>query len=475
MKKLKSQEEIKFVKTGLNDMLEELVKDFEREKFSFYGLTKRSESSIEETKKLLIDYVKKDIILVQKQRAHNDLWLRVNHEFYTITDYKPTLEKLLDTFVIWTFHNKENDWNEFGKITDHFYSKLPICTVISECQLNNQDATLLLKLMIAFSNGEHPVYMNHLFSSAEQMAKVTFEIMNNKNKLLNNNLINFEIERDQVSLRLTISQLTLQYFYSEKIEESVFNPSFANLLDAKDLDSVAISFNKTDEQFFNDITLLGKNNEQDQPLSILLHGEPGTGKTLFAKQLVKEINGKLYQLDFPKIQSKWIGETQKNVQKAFEEYEKIRSEAEVPVVFLINEADGLMNKRITIHNSNDIFSNQVQTEFLERLENFKGILIATTNLYNHFDEAFCRRFLFKHEIQKPNIDVRKKTIENWKYNHLIIDIEEILAHNWTLAQLNNIEKKLTLLNGIRDLTKDDFQHIFSNEVKLTTTIKKIGF
>lgn len=412
LRKSKQQKRSKINENNsLNELISEIIIDFELEKFSFYGLIKRSESSIEETKNLLIDYVKKDIILVQKQRAQNDLWLRVNHEFYAVTDYKPTLEKLLDAFIIWTFHNKENDWNEFGKITDHFYSKLPICSVISERKLDNQDATLLLKLMIAFSNGEHPVYMNNLFGSAELMAKVSFEIMNKKNKLVNNNLINFEVERDQVSLRLTISQITLQYFYSEKIEASVYNPSFANLFNAKDLDSVALSYNTTDEQFFNDMTLIGEKKEQNQALTILLHGEPGTGKTLFAKQLVKELNGKLYQLDFPKIQSKWIGETQKNVQKAFEEYEKIRSESAVPIIFLINEADGLMNKRVTINNSNDIFSNQVQTEFLERLENFKGILIATTNLYKQFDEAFYRRFLFKREIQKPSIDVRKKKLK----------------------------------------------------------------
>lgn len=474
IKKSKNQQLEKVEKVSLNKMLDELVTDFELEKFSFYGLLKRSESSIEATKSLLLDYVKKDILILQKQRAQNDLWLRVNHDFYSISDYKPTIEKLLDAFIIWTFQDKDKDWNEFIKITDHFYSKLPICSVIFENKLNTTDATILLKLMMAFSNGEHPVHMTNLFVSAEQMAKVSFEIMNKKNKLVNNYLINFEVERDQVSLRLGISQITLQYFYQEKMEASVYNPNFAILLDTNEIDSIALSYNTTDKQFFKDITQLGLSKKQNEALTILLHGNPGTGKTLFARQLVKKVNGKLYQLDFPKIQSKWIGETQKNVQKAFEEYEDIRSKSEVPVIFLINEADGLMNKRVSINNSNDIFSNQVQTEFLERLENFKGILIATSNRFNQFDEAFYRRFLFKHEIQKPSIDVRKKTIENWRFKQLIDDVEDVLAQNWTLAQLHNIERKLILLSSIRDVTKDDFHSIFSNEVK-TTTHKKMGF
>jgi adenylate kinase family enzyme len=461
--------------TILNEVINEIIIDFEIEKFSFYSLAKRCESSIEETKILLLDYVKNGVIIVQKKRAHNDLWFNINRNLLNETNLKPSIEKLIDAFTIWTFHDKKNDWREFVKITDRYYSKLPICSVISNYRLDNSDTTLLLKLMIAFSNGEHPVFMSHLFGSAEQMAKVSFEIMNNKNKLVKNNLINFEVERDQVSLRLTISPTTLQHFYSEKIETSVHNPTFANLIDAKEIDSIALSYNQIDEQFFNDMTQLGLCKEQNQALTILLHGETGTGKTLFAKQLVKKLNGKLYQLNFPKIQSKWIGETQKNIQKAFEEYEKIRLKSKVPIVLLINEADGLMNKRVTIHNSNDIFSNQVQTEFLERLENFKGILIATSNLFNHFDEAFYRRFLFKHEIQRPSIDVRKKTIENWKFKHLIREIEEVLAQNWTLAQLNNIEQKLSLINSIREITKDDFMNIFANELNLSVIAKKIGF
>jgi SpoVK/Ycf46/Vps4 family AAA+-type ATPase len=211
-----------------------------------------------------------------------------------------------------------------------------------------------------------------------------------------------------------------------------------------------LHYNEYEKELFRIAkTLLSKYaKEQKINLSMLLYGQPGTGKTEFVYQLAKDIQADIMQLNFSEIQSKWIGETEKNIRLVFEQYNKKLKTSNAPVILLINEADGLMNRRVSINISNDAFHNHAQTQLLELLEDFQGIVIVTTNLFKNIDEAFHRRFLFRSEIRMPTQSTRELILSSsFISEHLSKDaFKKIVEAEWSPAQLKNIEIKLKQLS-----------------------------
>jgi SpoVK/Ycf46/Vps4 family AAA+-type ATPase len=145
---------------------------------------------------------------------------------------------------------------------------------------------------------------------------------------------------------------------------------------------------------------------------IILHGPAGTGKTMTAHSLAKSLGKSIVSLDSSKILSMYVGESEKNVRKIFDTYNDISANSKIQPILLLNEADQFLSYRSTSPTgSADKMHNQMQNIFLEQIENFKGILIATTNLLETIDPAFSRRFEYKIEFKKPDFDQR---IELWK-------------------------------------------------------------
>jgi len=113
-------------------------------------------------------------------------------------------------------------------------------------------------------------------------------------------------------------------------------------------------------------------------------------------------------VDISTIRDKWVGESEKNVKQIFKDYERARKSCDFTPILLLNEADALLGKRITVERSVDQMNNSMQNIFLQCLEDFNGILMATTNLVGNLDTAFDRRFLFKLKFQTPNEEVRRQ-------------------------------------------------------------------
>ena len=135
-----------------------------------------------------------------------------------------------------------------------------------------------------------------------------------------------------------------------------------------------------------------------------------------------------------------------------------------------------MNKRVGITQSNDIHANQNQTQMLERLEAFKGIVIATTNIFQNIDEAFHRRFLFKQKIDFPTSSVKLKAIKD---SIIINFIEEssltsIVDSTWSIAQLRNCENKIAMISKIRQVNGNSVMNILKEE-GLIEERKQIGY
>ena len=153
------------------------------------------------------------------------------------------------------------------------------------------------------------------------------------------------------------------------------------------------------DRYRNRMTELGKN----QGVSILLHGEPGTGKTELVMQYAKQSGRKIFRVETSSIKSKWIGESESNTKKIFKEYANMCASESITPILMFNEADSLISKRINLVSSADSISNTMQNILLEELEKFNGIFFATTNMIGNIDEAFDRRFLFKLKIGRAHV------------------------------------------------------------------------
>lgn len=143
---------------------------------------------------------------------------------------------------------------------------------------------------------------------------------------------------------------------------------------------------------------------------ILLYGAPGTGKTITALALAKSLKKQILSLDCSKILSMYVGESEKNVRKIFDDYKEICKKIKNEPVLLLNEADQFLSTRASSGNSVDKMHNQMQNIFLDQIERFEGILIATTNLLENVDSAFSRRFEHKIQFKRPN---KAQRMELW--------------------------------------------------------------
>ncbi len=141
---------------------------------------------------------------------------------------------------------------------------------------------------------------------------------------------------------------------------------------------------------------------------ILLYGASGTGKTSSAYGLAKDLGQKLLCLDCSKVLSMYVGESEKNVRKIFDEYQAITKTTKEKPILLLDEADQLLGIRNDIASSASRMYHQMQNIFLEQIERFCGILIATTNLVDSLDSAFSRRFHYKICFALPDKAMREQ-------------------------------------------------------------------
>jgi len=217
---------------------------------------------------------------------------------------------------------------------------------------------------------------------------------------------------------------------------------------------------------------------------IMFYGYPGTGKTMTAVSLSKTLKRPLLSLDCSKILSMYVGESEKNVRKIFDEFKEIASKSKTEPILLLNEADQFLSSRTTNATSSaDKMHNQMQNIFLEQIERFDGILIATTNLLENIDSAFSRRFNYKVEFKKPDLAQRielwnKMLPQNAEYEESF-NIEKLAKYNLTGGQINLIVKNTAYKVAVKEnpvFTMNDFIEEIKKELNSTfDNEKEIGF
>ncbi|HIC9242893.1 TPA: ATP-binding protein, partial [Campylobacter jejuni] len=144
---------------------------------------------------------------------------------------------------------------------------------------------------------------------------------------------------------------------------------------------------------------------------IIFYGPAGTGKTMSALAMAKSMKKSVLSFDCSKILSKWVGESEQNVRKIFDTYKNIVQTCKQSPILLLNEADQFLSTRVDGNSGSDKMHNQMQNIFLEQIERFSGVIIATTNFLESLDSAFSRRFDYKIEFKKPDFKDRLKIWE----------------------------------------------------------------
>lgn len=167
---------------------------------------------------------------------------------------------------------------------------------------------------------------------------------------------------------------------------------------------------------------MGRQTPYGKGVGVLMYGPPGTGKTMAAQVMANELGMELYRVDLSQVTSKYIGETEKNLESVFREAEHSN------VILFFDEADSLFGKRTEVKDSNDKYANQETSYILQRIESYEGMIILATNLVKNFDSAFMRRITISIRFSEPDENMRKLLWKDMLQNTSLAE-DEVLVEN----------------------------------------------
>ena len=212
----------------------------------------------------------------------------------------------------------------------------------------------------------------------------------------------------------------------------------------------------------------------------LFYGAPGTGKTETVYQLARRTGRNLMVVDVAQIKSCWVGESEKNIRKAFERYRAYVKEAERAPILLFNEADAVLGIRQEgASRAVEKMENSLQNIILQEMEQLDGIMIATTNLTQNLDRAFERRFLYKIEFERPDAAVKSRI---WR--SMIPTLDERTAatlaerYDFSGGQIENIVRKRTvemILRGVEPTVEELDEFCRTEQLGNRTERRRVGF
>jgi hypothetical protein len=212
----------------------------------------------------------------------------------------------------------------------------------------------------------------------------------------------------------------------------------------------------------------------------LFYGGPGTGKTETVYQLARQTGRSIMVVDVPRIKSKWVGESEKNIKALFDRYREQVKRAKVTPILLFNEADAIIGIRKNGASSAvDKMENSIQNIILQEMETLDGIMIATTNLQQNLDKAFERRFLYKIKFDKPTVEARAHI-----WHSMIPELSEMDVHtlaskyDFSGGQIENIARHYAIDAILHGKSEDVLPMLIrhcDNERLDEKSSRKIGF
>jgi len=378
------------------------------------------------------------------------------NKHFKIVEFAIKHLQLVDSFVFFdtildALNNGSNDFNTSLKSTvDDFYERNRDIFNYLNTFLEGKTALTKLDLVEKDSNSFSNRHRIQLSQKAVTMLKewegISLEFVEKKDSRL--------IHPDQIPKR--------NLFYNRD-EELQLEPIKKSLSHAA----------------FNQLQSRLKSQNMSTGITTLLYGTPGTGKTETVYQLAKKYNRPVFKVEISETKSMWFGESQKLVKKIFTDYYTFKKTQKFCPILLFNEADAIIGKRKSASSSSvSDTENAIQNVLLEELENFDGILFATSNLVANLDSAFERRFLFKVKFENPNT---MNTTKIWRNKLPFLSAKEALQlasqFSYSGGEMENIARK-SVLDEIVLGTKPNFERILSfceNEKWSSKPKNAIGF
>ena len=183
------------------------------------------------------------------------------------------------------------------------------------------------------------------------------------------------------------------------LDQVILNPP------VKEKINIAISATKH-RNFLSDNWGLAEHFGSGRAIILNFYGKPGTGKSMAAEAVASALDKKVYHINYSDLESKYVGETPKNIRRAFSKA------TEDDALLIFDEADSFLGKRLTsVTQSADYGVNITRSVLLMELEKFTGVVIFTTNLIKNYDEAFKRRILLSVCFEMPDRNARR---DIWK-------------------------------------------------------------
>lgn len=434
-----------------------------------------------------------------------ELYQKLSQTKYNATENSPSIGRLKNKLEL-----LESRISERIKVTQN---EIIVESIFKENELSPKEQLIFLALLKEEYAGEFESLrdMNTLINliSLDDYEKIkNRSLLEEGSKLIENLIIDYD------EMLSTFGGVTRSFFIAEEILQKIMHPNkekknkkikldmligeqeLFELIDPKTTLEDVILHPKTKEVLDNLLKQIDKNvvkllrewgikeRRSGIDAKIILYGPPGTGKTMTALSLAKSMKKRVLSFDCSKILSKYVGESEKNVRNIFDTYKELCKKTKSEPLLLLNEADQFLSARSTESGASaDKMHNQMQNIFLEQIERFDGLLIATTNLLETIDPAFSRRFDYKIAFEKPDFTQRlelwKKLLpQNARYEEGL-DIERLASYPLTGGQIKVVLKNTALKVATKEeplFTFEDFKLSIDRETKgAFGDTKPVGF
>ena len=367
---------------------------------------------------------------------------------------------------------------------------------VNKMDLSYEDFLLLMKFCDIYvdENDDDICFfqINDLFDDSLSYSYIKESLKANENSLQEMGLIEFNTDEGFVnteSFRLTNKSkrtLLAELNIKRQLKNEKLLTHYSTLAEKK------LFYNDTEQQKVEQLTSLLMPDNYDairqrladagmrQGFACLFYGAPGTGKTETVYQLARQTHRCLMKVNISDIKSKWVGDSEKNIKRIFDDYRLLAERQEDVPILLFDEADAVIGRRNGGADSAvEKMENTLQNIILQEMESLNGILIATTNLSENFDRAFERRFLYKIEFRRPSLEAMKNI-----WLTLLPELHKyqatILAKSYSLSggQIENITRKYIIESVLIGVSPsfEKLQAYCREELSMSSNNgKRIGF
>ncbi|EEC4842523.1 ATP-binding protein [Campylobacter lari] len=388
-----------------------------------------------------------------------------------------------------------------------------LAEIFKEYALNDNECLIFISLLKEeyLLNTENSYsrdfnFLLHLISEDEAQKQENKALLEEDSKLLSSNLLEYD------EFVNSLGDITKIFYLSDDILQRIINfkepkknkkIKLQNLVKEQDIfeliepniniddvimpqstkDLLESILKQQDKKVLERLNKWGIKTNKNIEAKIIFYGPAGTGKTMSALSMAKAMKKSILSFDCSKILSKYVGESEQNVRKIFDTYKELCQTSKQSPILLLNEADQFLSTRVESSAGADKMHNQMQNIFLEQIERFSGVIIATTNFLESLDVAFSRRFEYKIEFKKPNYEQRlmiwqKALPKNAKFDDSF-DLKNLASHELSGAQIVMVVKNTALKAAISKdgvFKMSDFLHTIEKEIESSFDKNKIvGF